>query len=133
MKAMLSTLMVSLSTMALPMAVAKLKMPAQTVVAGTCSAAISAACQPTSSEENAASHAERVRGVGSTSASGVPGGLPVDDITGTRAQRRLRWGVLPGERQVQLDDGNWETAGHLSFGTGDEEVREVVNGAWYGG
>jgi len=58
---------------------------------------------------------------------------PGDGETVPKAQQKLRWGVIPGERSIQLDDGNWVTAGHLSFGTEADSVEEVVDEAWYAG
>ena len=120
MKAVFTALMVSLGTMLLPVFIGKLKLPAPMVILGNSTAAISAACHPMNLEDEVAPQ---------TTSKATD--LEVNDGD-HRTQRRMRWGVIHGERSVQLD-GDFVNAGHLSFGTEEDGVRAPVAGAWYAG
>lgn len=118
MKAIFTALMVSLGTMVLPVCVGKFRLPAQMVMLGNSTAAISAACHPLITEDETPPETKAPR---------------LEDSEGERrTQKRMRWGVVPGEMSLPLD-GDFVDAGHLSFGTEEDGIQEPVDGAWYAG
>jgi hypothetical protein len=109
------------------------KLPGKMVIAGNCSAVISAACHcvpssiPSPERSSSTSNTLVIEEDNRAENSGTARREVVDLATG-----KLKWGVIPdlGNNQTQPSD---TSVGHLSFGSEVLGVSEVVEGDLYSG
>jgi hypothetical protein len=129
----LISLVICLGLALVPVIVAASKLPGKMVIAGNCSAVISAAChsvpssRPSPERSDSTNKTFVIEEVSWAENSGTARREVVDLVTG-----KLKWGVIP-DLENDTTQPNDTSVGHLAFGSEGQDVGEVVEGELYSG
>ncbi|KAF4872037.1 hypothetical protein CGCSCA1_v008817 [Colletotrichum siamense] len=149
-KAAIATMVVLFAMLLVPIIASRFRLSGETVMVGSCSAAVSAACHVLrpNRELSTVTTPEPLSSWGLSESDSIPlnqvgqksGHVHVSECDGgdwrdELAESRLMWGAVSGKGlpATEYSDSTDDTLLHLAFGTAENDVKGVAVGATYAG